>query len=260
MERIHIVGLGPRTGTTLLAECMLACFEIDAWEKHEASLCKHRKNVGIYLTKNPVDLNIVHPRLLIDRHLHVIAMIRDPRDVIVSKHKRDPSRYWVPLRMWKRHLGIMRGLQHHNRFLSVRYETLVEQPDKVQEMLLSRLRFLRPRARFSEFHGTAAPSAKSLTAMGSLRPLSGASVGQWRCHLSRVAGQLAIHGSVTEELIDLGYEKDHSWLEELAGIIPDLSPSHFPETMRLPLGEFRRRAYTEAAKIAAARLLGIPLV
>lgn len=260
MERVHIVGLGPRTGTTLLAECMIACFDIDAWEEHEASLCQHRKNVGIYLTKNPVDLNIVGPRLRIDRHLHVIAMLRDPRDVVVSKHKLDPERYWVPLRMWKRHLGIVRRLQHHKRFLSVRYEALVQEPDVVQEMLQSRLSFLRPKARFSEFHTLAAPSATSLKAMGSLRPFSDARVGNWHAHLPRVAGQLAIHGSIAEELIELGYESDESWLKDLAEIAPDLSPSHFPETMSLPLGRLRRRAYTEAAKIAAARLFRIPLV
>ena len=96
MERLHIVGLGPRTGTTLLAECMATCFEIDAFEPHEASLCQHKRGVQIYLTKNPVDLNIVGPRLRIDRHLHVIAMLRDPRDVIVSRHKLDPVHYWTP--------------------------------------------------------------------------------------------------------------------------------------------------------------------
>jgi hypothetical protein len=65
MERIHVVGAGPRTGTTLLAECMVSCFAIDAFEPHEASLCRHKKNVGVYLTKNPVDLHIVSPRLSI---------------------------------------------------------------------------------------------------------------------------------------------------------------------------------------------------
>src|SRR5262249_24060878 len=107
MKRIHIVGAGPRTGTTLLAQCMIACFEIDAFEAHEAPLSVHRKNVDIYLTKNPVDLNIVGPRLLLARHLHVLAMLRDPRDVIASKHGRAPDRYWIPLRFWRRHARII---------------------------------------------------------------------------------------------------------------------------------------------------------
>jgi len=260
MERLHIVGLGPRTGTTLLAECMAACFEIDAFEPHEASLCEHKKNVQIYLTKNPVDLNIVGPRLRIDRHLHVIAMLRDPRDVIVSRHKLAPDHYWAPLRIWQRHLKIMQRLMRHKRFLLVRYEDLVQQPNSVQEMLMSRLPFLRQRAHLTEFHRLASPSAKSLKAMGSLRPFNAASVGNWRNHLSRVAGQISIHGSITRELIELGYERDASWLLSLYGVTPDLSPSHFPERVTLPTWRLRRRAYVEAATIAAARLLGIPLV
>ena len=73
----------------------VSCFEIDAHVAHEASLDRHRRNVGIFFTKNPADLYIVGPRLRIDRHLHVIAMLRDPRDVIVSKHSQDPDRYWA---------------------------------------------------------------------------------------------------------------------------------------------------------------------
>src|SRR5688572_25733730 len=104
MQRIHIVGAGPRTGTTLLAECMIACFEIDAFETHEASLSQCRNNVDIYLTKDPLDLNLLGPRLLIDSHLHVLAMVRDPRDVIASKHGAAKEQYWAPLRMWRRHI------------------------------------------------------------------------------------------------------------------------------------------------------------
>lgn len=260
MERLHIVGLGPRTGTTLLAECMAVCFEIDAFEQHEASLCQHRKNVDVYLTKNPVDLHIVGPRLRLDPHLHVIAMLRDPRDVIVSKHRLDPDRYWAPLRFWKRHLQIIRRLMHCKRFVLVRYEAFVEEPNSVQEMLMTKLPFLRRKACFSDFHNHAMPSGKSLKAMGPLRPFSTSSVGNWRNHLPRVAGQMSIHGSIASELIELGYEKDESWLEALDGVVPDLSPSHFPEQMDLHPWRLRRRAYAEAVKIGAARVLGISLV
>ena len=31
-------------------------------QPHEASLCRHKNNVGVYLAKNPVDLHIVSPR------------------------------------------------------------------------------------------------------------------------------------------------------------------------------------------------------
>jgi len=259
MERLHIVGLGPRTGTTLLAECMATCFDIDTFEKHEASLCRHKRGAQIYLTKNPTDLNIVAPRLRIDRHLHVIAMLRDPRDVVVSKHKLDPDRYWAPLRIWRRHLNLMRSLTDQKRFIAIRYEELVQQADLVQEKLISAISFLRKSARFTEFHKIAKPSVKSLNAMGTLRPFSAASVGNWRNHLPRLAGQISIHGSITRELIELGYESDDSWLESLQGVTPDFSPSHFPDHAILPTWRLRYSAYKEAAIIATARMLHIPV-
>jgi hypothetical protein len=264
MERIHIVGAGPRTGTTLLAECMIACFEIDAFEAHEAPLSRHRKNVDIYLTKNPVDLNIVGPRLLVDQHLHVLAMLRDPRDVIASKHAHAPDRYWAPLRFWRRHVQIIRRLKWHRRFVLIRYEELVQKPDSVQKMLMCKMPFLKQKARFSEFHNYARPSPKSVRALGSLRPIDGDSIGNWRNHLARVAGQIRIHGPISRDLIAFGYENDESWLTMLHDVLPDLSPSQFPEQLNQPTWRLRSQCYKaaakEAAKIGVARLLGVPLV
>ena len=115
MQRIHVVGVSPRTGTTLLAECMTACFAIDAFEDHEAPLMKHRSRANIYLTKNPGDIWIVRPRLLVDPRFHVIAMLRDPRDVIVSRHLLDPNRYWAPLWFWKSRASLLKQLQQQKR-------------------------------------------------------------------------------------------------------------------------------------------------
>lgn len=260
MERIHVVGAGPRTGTTLLAECMIGCFEIDAYETHEASLGRHKRNAKIYLTKNPVDLHLVGPRLLVDRHFHVVAMLRDPRDVIVSKHNLDPNQYWAPLRFWKRHTQVIRRLKHHSRFILVRYETLVQAPDAVQDYLMSRMPFLKRKAHFSEFHQFARPSAKAVRAMGSLRPMDASTIGNWRNHLPRVAGQISIHGPICQALIEFGYEQNDHWLVELEGVSPDLSPSHWPEEAAPKIWRFWYRKYIEAAKILLARGVGIPLV
>jgi hypothetical protein len=260
MQRIHIVGSGPRTGTTLLAECIAACFHIDAHAQHETPIRRHRKGMGIYLTKKPADLLIVGSRLKIDRHLHVIAMLRDPRDMAVSRHSRAPERYYAPLRFWKRRVPILRQLQRHPRFIVVRYESLVREPDAIQERLRRKMPFLIKKAPFSEFHQIGSPSAKSIKATGSLRPISESSIGRWRDHLPRLAGQLLLHGPISDELIEFGYEWDENWLELLEGVEPDLTPSHFPEHSRLRKFQIWRLKYGEAARIAAARLLGIPVV
>lgn len=66
MKRIHIVGSGPRTGTTLIAKMMIACFEIDLHTEHEDSIytlppCKG----NIFLTKLPRDILVIEPVLLL---------------------------------------------------------------------------------------------------------------------------------------------------------------------------------------------------
>jgi hypothetical protein len=257
MERIHVIGLGPRTGTTLMAESMIACFAIDAFDAHESPLFSVRRNVDVYLSKQPGDAAVARVRLAVDRHFHVICMLRDPRDVITSRHGNDPSRYWAPLRMWKRSLRHVRHMFRHKRFILVRYEDLVARPDEVQDEIARRLPFLRQTGRFTEFHRRADPAGPAVTALGGVRAISTDSVGKWRQHRPRVAGQLVQHGPITAELIEFGYEKDDSWLADLAGIEPDLTPSFWADVSRPSLGWRLRRLRSRARGFAR---LGLTLV
>lgn len=230
MKRIHIIGCGPRSGTTLMEEMMIACFEIDLYSEHEDSIYTLPDRDGnIFLTKRPRDVSVAGPMLRIMRNLYVIYMLRDPRDMITSKHWQDPDRYWAGLRFWKSYTPDARRLQGHPRFITVRYEDLVTRPDEVQAYLMQRMPFLRKRAPFSHYHEAAKPSKKSLDALRGVRPVTAASVGNWRKHLPRVAGQLQKHGPITRDLIEYGYEPNDAWLNELKGVTPDLSESHWPE-------------------------------
>ena len=230
MQRIHIVGCGPRTGTTLMAEMMSACFEIDLYPKHESSIyTRPTRKADIFLTKRPRDILVVGPMLSVMPNLHVIYMLRDPRDTVSSKHRKDPDRYWASLRYWKTYTIYGRKLQNHPRFISVRYEDLVTQADRVQECLMQRIPFLTKRAPFTQYHEIARPDSDSLAALKGIRPVSTKSIGNWRNHLPRIAGQIQNHGDISQDLIEYGYEQDDSWLKELEGITPDFSESHWAE-------------------------------
>ena len=265
MKRIHIVGLSPRTGTTLMAECMAACFEIDAFEPHEAALTRVRRDANVYLTKSPDDLLSIAPRLQFDRHFHVICMMRDPRDVVVSRHGRRPSHYWTPLRIWKRRAQATDKLMGRTRFLMIRYEDFVREPDATQMLIQRHMPFLAPKQRFSEYHAVADPSPESLRALNGVRAIDAASIGRWRDHLPRLAGQLQRHGPITRELIEFGYEQDASWLAMLEGVEPDLKPSSLRE--HISAGQrwrlWRRpiiKGFYSAALVLGARAIGIKLV
>ncbi len=263
-QRIHIVGVSPRTGTTLLAECMVACFNIDGHEPHESPLVRLRAGKRVYLTKRPGDLQSVAPRLAIDPHFHVICLMRDPRDVVVSRHGKDRSRYWVPLRVWKQRMPLLRALATHPRFTVIKYEDLVREPDQVQRQVMERLQFLKATRPFSTFHGAAAPSSDSLNALGALRPFDVASIGRWRQQLPRLKGQLERHGPIGDALIECGYETDREWLHELDGVAADQSLSVIADERR-PTWRGRLRhsrvvlPWISARIVLAARAVGVTL-
>ncbi|HKK46449.1 MAG TPA: sulfotransferase [Balneolaceae bacterium] len=232
MKRIHIVGVSPRTGTTLMTEAIKTCFDIDYYTTHEDQLFTRAPgNPEIYLTKCPRDIMIVGPSLKVDPNLYVICMIRDPRDIVCSKHKKDPDRYWASLKYWKTYSKVVRSLADHPRFIPVYYESFVSDPDEVQTMISEKIPFLKQKIRFSEYHEAATVSDSSEEALRGVRPIKPVSVGKWKSHKPRVAGQLQQHGAITRDLINFGYETNDEWLNELRGIKPDLSPSHYSEYM-----------------------------
>ena len=230
MRRIHVAGVSPRTGTTLLAEALVACFDIDLFAAHEARIFTPPPGPGrVFLTKAPRDILLAEAALRDDPSLHVICLLRDPRNVIVSRHRRAPNVYWAGLKFWKTYAPVALRLRDHPRFTTIRYEDLIENPDRTQADLKRRLPFLRETAPFSRFHEIATPSDAALMALGGVRPISAPVSDPWRQHLPRVAGQIALHGSIAQDLIAFGYETDDRWLQDLAGVTPDTRPGFWPE-------------------------------
>jgi len=252
MKRIHIVGCGPRSGTTLMAEIMAACFEIDLFmesERHITTLPD--RPADIFLTKIPIDILIIKPVLHLMKNLYVIYMLRDPRDMIVSKHGADPDRYWASLKFWQTYTPYGASLKNHPRFMTVRFEELIRNPDMVQTDLMKQMPFLKKRIPFSLYHEKADPSLSAQRAMGKVRPLTAVNIGNWRRHLPRVAGQLQRHGSISEDLIAYGFEPDAAWEEVLEGVEPDFSESHWPEYFsKAALRRIRKGRYFKAILVA----------
>ncbi len=230
MYRIHIIGCGPRTGTTLLAEALKSSFNIDYCTEHEDRIFVNRHGEGkVFLTKHPNDVMVIRPFLYVMPQLYVIYMLRDPRDMVVSSHGSKPGVYWCSLRYWKAFTPCYRKIRNHPRVITVRYEDLVTNPDRVQEEIRQRMPFLVQQTRFSTFHKHAGPSADSLEAMRGVRPISGSSIGRWKEHLPRIAGQLSLHGDIAQDLVEFGYEENDAWLDVLKDVKPDTTPGKWPE-------------------------------
>jgi len=119
--RLHVVGCH-RSGTTLMTELVGNCFHIDRRVDHEQSLWEAVPlESGIHLTKKPPDTVRIKRVFLMDPDLYVIAMIRDPRGVISSRHRTKPGVYFSSFWRWEHYMNAIMELAGHPRYLVVRY-------------------------------------------------------------------------------------------------------------------------------------------
>lgn len=252
MKRIHVVSTGPRTGTTLIAELLNSCFDIDQYCGHEARVFSEPAEKGnVFLTKYPSLLDTGIP-LRLNNRLYIVCILRDPRDSCVSKHGNSPDQYWGGLKYWKKELPYWRKLKAHPRFVTIKYEDLVNEPDRVQEQIEEALPFLVKRERFSNYHKLASPGDRSIKAMSGIRKISNSGIGKWKEHLPRVKAQLEIHGSIAQDLIELGYENNEKWTDLLRNVEPDYSPSNRPE--------FYARFAMMEARLAGCKAISISML
>lgn len=229
-KRIHVVGSSPRTGTTLMVELLVSSYVIDGFAEHEMSIFETpSKEWKVFCSKLPGDLINIPVLLKFDSSLYVINMLRDPRDVIVSRHSKAPDKYWVHLGVWKHRIKIAKKLANHPRFLNVHYEELVLNPAKVQKQISAFLPFLEQKSSFTDFHLNASPSQQAEEALGGTRPINSNSVNNWLKHKPRVIAQIERYGSIDFDLQEFGYEKNSDWRHVLDGIIGDNGETYFNE-------------------------------
>jgi hypothetical protein len=220
VRRLHVVGCH-RSGTTLMAELLGSCFDIQGRVDHEQGLwVPIEADDGIFLTKKPPDTIRIRTAFLMDPRLYVIAMIRDPRGVITSRHKTKPGVYFSSFWRWQQYLHAIMALEGHPRFLLIRYEDLVTDPDAVQDRIAGRFEFLQPVSRFSRFPEGARVHERARISLNGVRAVDAASLGRWREELPRVKGELISHPEMADWLIRLGYEPDDAWTRELDGVEP----------------------------------------
>ncbi|WP_116368410.1 sulfotransferase domain-containing protein [Parahaliea mediterranea] len=230
MKHLHIVGC-PRSGTTLLMELLCTCFASDGYCAHERSIFAPPTvaDAGLYFSKQPNDIKQLRHIFFRDEQLYVIYLGRDPRAVITSKHRENPGQYFCNYRVWAECDRAARRYDGHPRFLRLRYEDLVGNPDEVQAHIAHHFGFLQQRHRFSEYHLHAAPSADASRAMNGLRAVNPDSLQKWRQHLPRIKEQYQRHPALADDLQRLGYETDRQWLQALASVPAQVYPCRYPE-------------------------------
>ena len=204
-----------------MMELMWRCFEFSARSEHEAALFEPiPAEETLYLTKKPPDAIRLAPAFLADEQLFVIAMLRDPRSVVSSRHPKRADLYFSDFRRWRQYAESIQRFEQHPRYLVIRYEDLITDPDGVQATICQRFPFLTQRGRFSDYpQGARVPERASQSPLG-VRPFDPARILGWRDHLPRVKGQLQNFPDMQTWLVNLGHESDRAWMKLLEGVEP----------------------------------------
>lgn len=187
--------------------------EIRAWRA--ASYCW--RNHEILISKLPKDLHVLHE---VQRHyrnrpanLNTIIVLRDPRDVLTSHHSEFERRYFIGTRDWrKRHDYFLRHRDDPETMV-IKYEQVVGNVRSTQEKIEAFVgeKMARPLA---NFHTDYRPGFDQ-GALNGWRPVDTKGVRRWAGaeHADRVREMLRDIPDLPEILIDLGYERDDSWIK-----------------------------------------------
>ena len=220
-KRVHIVGCY-RSGTTLLMELMWRSFSFSGRAEHEASLFDPiPEGQTLYLTKKPPDTPHIERAFRSNRELFLIAMLRDPRAVVASQHDSRPGLYFRGFRHWRECARTIRRLAEHPRFLLVRFEDLLTDPDAVQRRIAQRFGFLERRALFSDYPAGVETGDAARRSLKGVRAFDAARIEGWRNHLPRVKAQLIEHPDLGASLVEFGFETNDDWASILDGIEAD---------------------------------------
>lgn len=251
-KQIVICGF-PRSGTSLLYNMLAAALPDFARDAFEASALASIWRFEDRLSKLPLDVLRMEELARCNVHaktLHVIAPLRDPRDLVTSVHPNVPNDYFIGWEASYR-VGLgeagapqpvmpgigriesaLQALARDPRFdlVRVRYEDLVRNPDAVERRLAEHLG-LAFQVHLADFHreGERLPyrydashlrSGADPTLAREEAPLDVSRIGRWRepAHRERIRDQFGEHPELLTLVRAWGYEEDDVWFAAYAGV------------------------------------------
>jgi hypothetical protein len=223
--RTHILICGfPRAGTTLMQMMLENAHpgarrfgrEVGGWRAATYSLRNH----SIMISKVPHDIARLDA---LRRHyagrraqLKIIAMIRDPRNILTSQRTLDGILQYVvcPAR-WRFYYRNLLEQREKEDVLIVRYEDLVSDVEceqaRIEEFTGEKVTY--PFRMFHEFERTDFDTST----LNGLRPVEKTLLDRWRepMHRPRIQQVLRELPELPQALIDLGYEADNDWINQI---------------------------------------------
>lgn len=248
-KRQIVVCGAPRSGTTLFYNMLsisLNGFKFDKLERYSRDTIRLYDN---HVSKVP--LEVLEISRIVDRNLYrkeiiVLVVIRDIRDIITSIHPNVPDDYFIGydasyeiVGQYPNYLHTLNlpGVGEIYRAIEllkdcadysvqlVKYEDLIADPHRIQEMLRKRFGFSFRRG-FSDvnsfyhqkgiaYDGQRKPLEPTLVKLD--RAVTNDFIGRWKQpeHLERIRQQFSSYPGLFRILCDYGYESDDSWFHQI---------------------------------------------
>lgn len=204
----------PRAGTTMMNIIFTYfknCETFALREKHPVHEANYKSKKKFFVIKQPMCYWEDFPpkytcKSLTEKYGYkVIFMVRDPRDVLVSKHNSNKDIYWVELkyifRLCKEYLKNI----HNPNVIFIRYEDFVTQPERELDRISSFIGCSYHKD-FYKFFERKEAKVKENQSLGTPRKIDTFSIGNWRReeHQERIK-------EVSSDILDyyiyrLGYE------------------------------------------------------
>ena len=166
------------------------------------------------VTKHPTDYGRIYSIFKKRKDVRAIVMIRDGRDVCVSKHPEKPDAYLVPASRWTGYANHLRRYRylHPDRIMPVEYSRFTFDHEGIMEQV-ARFVGTTVERKWKDVMPTLDPAVKTVNAMCGVRPVTTDRVGVWKKpeHAERVA-ELYKYPEFNAELLGWGYVKTIDWL------------------------------------------------
>lgn len=230
----HIVICGfPRSGTSLLYNMMSATLVDYKHIKGEKPCLELLYEKGCWISKNPNDLFSVKKAYLRNarrKKLFFLVIVRDPRDVMTSKHQIYRDGYFIGYEgsingsyglrdLYEQYKVLLADKKISNKIFFTTYEELVEDSEALQARF-SMFTGIDFDGDWAEFHSSGGDLAYSpgeqATGERAAAPLQNDRVCKWKndTHRARICQQFTDYPQLFDVLVDLGYEDDQNWFTE----------------------------------------------
>lgn len=228
-NHITICGFS-RSGTTLLYQMLRN--SVTNYKMSDKELPSHlsMNEHGNTISKRPLDIFDVDRIVANIKNKRIIFLftIRDPRDILVSKHPKVENVFFVhgdfSYTFWP-----SRGVRKTTRggiidtydrikkarescdTISIKYEDLIEDSDKIQKQLGDLFSF-EYKDSFKNFHKY---DMKLSIPLNGVREVDRNNKKKWRNHPERIKQQIKKFPEILDILIDMGYEDNKDWVKKL---------------------------------------------